>query len=361
MRMIVVYALCLSFVLFSCIEPPVKNAANLAVKRTIRPEFAEGFVIEELSDSSFRITLLNLEKLPDTLQQIRWKPQTLNSIACLSTTHLPFIKALEQLPILKGTGFSDLVIDPEVRAMIDRGEVANLTVGHQLDEEKVFGTAPDLMFVYPYGGEAYAKFLDAGIGCVQISEYLEKSPLGRAEWIRLFGVLFDKEQQADSVFQNIKSAYQAEANLVLTSAAERPTVFTGSYDGGFWYMPPGNSFAARLIEDAGGHYVYVDSISSGNLVFPFEKILTDAHDCDFWGKIIYEKGPLTAEKLTEGDARLQGFKSFQSRSVFYCNAAETDYHGQAVLEPHLMLSDMIAVFHPEIHQQHAPAYFRKWE
>lgn len=360
MRLLIFNFLWLSLFFASCMVPPQGTGKEQEVIRVFRPEFAEGFVVEELADSSFRITLLNLESLPDTLQQIFWKPQKINSLACLSTTHVPFIKALGHLPMLKGTGFSDLVIDPEVRAMVDRGELTNLTVGHKLDDEKVFGTEPDLLFVYPYGGEEYVKFLDAGIGCVQISEYLEKTPLGRAEWIKLFGFLFNKQEEAERLFNAIRDAYNAEAAMVRNFAQYKPTVFSGSYDGGFWYMPPGNSFAARLIADAGGRYIYADSVSSGNLILPFEKILADAQQCEFWGKIVYEKGPLTADKLTEGDARLASFRSYQNRNVFYCNAAETDYHGMAVLEPHVMLTDLVAIFHPEIQGRHAFGYFRKW-
>jgi iron complex transport system substrate-binding protein len=347
--------------LSSCLVPQNNDTAGLSVVRTIRPEYAEGFLIQEMSDSSFRITLLNLEHLPDTLQQISWRPQEISRIACLSTTHIPFIKKLGLLHLVSGSGFTDLVVDPDVRRLIESGQIVNLTIGHKLDDEKVFGSQPDIMFVYPYGGEEYVKFLEAGIGCIQISEYLEKSPLARAEWMKLFGVLLNREREADSLFQEIRNAYLQHMDKVKSSSAERPAVFTGSYDGGFWYMPPGNSFAAALIRDAGGRYIYEDSLSGGNLVYPFEKVLADAHGCDFWGKIIFEKGPLTAEKLTEGDARLQSLKSFQNRNVFYCNAAETDYHGMAVLEPEVMLADLIAIFHPEQDTSHVPVYFRKWE
>jgi iron complex transport system substrate-binding protein len=354
------YFLFLLILLQACsVDGSKVDATKLAV-RSIVPEYAEGFVIDKLPDSSYRITLLDLEHLPDTLQQIHWKPQDLKSLACFSTTHIPFLKALGKLSLLKGSGFTELIVDEQVRQMIDRGEVVNLTVGHDLDDEKLYGIEPELMFVYPYGGEQYLKYLESGIGCVQISEYLEKTPLGRAEWIKVFGVLLNCENEANQIFQTIEASYLEKKQSVQANAA-KPTVFTGSYDGGNWFMPPGNSFAAQLIADAGGRYIYADSVSGKNLVLPFEKMLVDAVNCDFWGKIIYEKGPLTAEKLTEGDQRLREFRAFQTKQVFYCNAAESDYHGQAVLEPHVMLADLIAIFYPDPANPHKPVYFQPWK
>lgn len=354
------FCLVILVVLQSCSVDSKRPGSAHQVIRTVKPEFAEGFVIDQLADSSYRITLLDLEHLPDTLQQIRWKPQELKSIACLSTTHIPFLKALGKLSLLKGSGFTQLVVDADVREMISRGEVINLTIGHELDDEQVYGIEPDLMFVYPYGGEQYVKYLESGIGCVQISEYLEKTPLGRAEWIKVFGVLFNREQEADAIFRQIRDAYLGKKEAVAGRTEYRPSVFTGSYDGGNWFMPPGNSFAAQLIRDAGGRYIYADSVSGQNLILPFEKMLADAVHCDFWGKVIYEKGPLTAEKLIEGDSRLMAFRAFQTKQVFYCNAAESDYHGQAVLEPHIMLEDLIAIFYPDSASHHTPVYFQRW-
>ena len=329
------------------------------VVKITRPDYAKGFELQLMSDSSYRIVFLDLEHAGDTLQIILWKKKNIERVACLSTTHIPFLAALGRTDIIKGTGFADLVINQDLKQRIDRGEIINITSGHELDAEMVYKIEPELMFVYPYGGAGYEKYLDAGIGCVQISEYLEDTPLGRAEWIKVFGALLNCSEKADSIFKDITTKYMALQNLASNSTS-RPTVFTGSYDAGNWFMPPGNSFVSRLISDAGGAYLYQDSIAQGNLIVPFESLYMKAYQADFWGKILYQKGELTEAKLTEDDQRMGNIHSFQTRQVFYCNAAETDYHGQAIIEPQVLLADLIKVLHPELLPEYQSVYFKKW-
>lgn len=323
------------------------------------PTYAEGFDWKVLADSTIQITLFNLESEGDTLQVIRWKPQTMNRLASLSTTHIPFFESLNCLEHLHGVGFADRLPAGEAKTRFESGELLNLTTGNELEPEAVFSIQPDLLFVYPFGGKSYDKFLSKGIGCVQISEYLERHPLGRAEWIRLFGCLLNKRAEADSVFAAIENEYAAIRDSISQRLTNRPVVFAGSMDGDRWAVPPANSYLAALIYDAGGSYLFKDSTSSGNLVLPFESFYDAAMKADFWGKIIYESNAVSADVITQGDDRLRELPSFVNRKVFVCNALETDYHGKAVLQPQRLLSDLNYVFH-------GPAdadtfyYFKPW-
>jgi hypothetical protein len=145
-----------------------------------------------------------------------------------------------------------------------------LTTGNELEPEAVFSIAPDILFVYPFGGKSYEKFLSQGIGCVQVSEYLEKHPLGRAEWIRLFGCLLGKQALADRMFNEIESQYVILRDSIAKGIANRPVVFAGSMDGDRWAVPSANSYLATLFYDAGARYVFSDTSATGNLVLPFE-------------------------------------------------------------------------------------------
>lgn len=338
---------------------PIKDEADARVAKSYKPKYAKGFEIQEMSDSSARIILFNLEKEGDTLQVIRWKKQEVLNVACLSTTHIAFIDQLGMIDHLKGTGFAELVKNSNARQRIQETQITNLSIGHDIDDEKIYAINPQLFFVYPFGGTDYRKFLEKGIGCVQVSEYLENHPLGRAEWIKVFGVLLGREMKADSIFNRIASSYEELTARVNVSTTNLPDVFTGSYGSGNWFAPPGNSFAAKLIKDAGANYIFCDSLASGNLVIPFEKLLESAYNVDFWGKIIFEKGEVTLTSFTDNDPRLVGLKSSQNGNLFYCNTEECDYHGDAVLAPDVMLEDLIRIFHPEIASTHESIYFKK--
>jgi len=343
--------------LAACRDTDPKTVAVATVIRTEKPTYAKGFELQELSDSTTRIVLFNLEKPGDTLQLITWKKTKITSMACVSTTHIAIIDLLNRLTDVKGVGFADLVQNTHARALIENGSMLNLSIGHDTDDEIVYSIHPQLLFVYPFGGNNYDKYLKKGIGCVQISEYLETHPLGRAEWLKVFGVLLNEEEKADSIFNQVEHEYLALKKKVDDSVTQRPTAFTGFYDSGSWFAPPGNSFAAQFINDAGAHYIFSDSLRTGNIVLPFETLFEKAYNADYWGKIMFEPGVLTAEKIIEDDPRLAQLKSFRERNIFYCNVAETDYHGDAVVQPQVMLADMIHIFHPEILPDHAPKYF----
>jgi iron complex transport system substrate-binding protein len=325
-----------------------------------RPRYAQGFDWKVLADSSYQITFFNLESPGDTLQVIRWKRQELQRVACLSTTHIPYLSALNCLPLVRGAGFADRMKDSTAREMYERGEILNLTTGNELEPEAVFVIEPELLFVYPFGGKTYEKFLSEGIGCVQISEYLEKHPLGRAEWIRLFGLLLNRQAQADSIFADIEGQYLQLRDSIAAVESTRPVVFAGSMDGDRWAVPSGNSYLATLIYDAGGTYLFQDSSANGNLILPFESFYAATASADFWGKIIYEENAASADVITQGDDRLKELPSFKNKRVFACNALATDYHGQALLEPHLLLQDLHRLL-SNSSSTSANRYFKQWD
>jgi iron complex transport system substrate-binding protein len=328
-----------------------------SIVRTIRPDYAQGFSIDVLADSTKRIVLFNLEAPGETLQVIHWKPRSVKSIGCLSTTHIPFLRALNRLDVLKGAGFADRMKDSVIISAVQAGQIRNLTAGNELDPEAVFAVQPDLLFVYPFGGAGYEKFLQRGIGCVQVSEYLEKHPLGRAEWIKVFGILLQREEEADSTFESIEKQYRLirEANQ---NANSGKTMFLASMDGDRWAVSPANSFIAQLVNDAGAKYHFLDSISTGNLLLSFESFYMAANKADFWGKIIYSEVPPSIETFTENDVRLLSLSPVKNDQLFYCNALRDDYHGQALLEPQVLLKDLTAILNDSSEATYPYRYFR---
>lgn len=339
-------------------NPPLQQI-DLKVIRTVKPVYAKGFSIDILADSTRRIVLFNLESNGDTLQVIHWKSREVQSIACLSTTQIPFLKALGKVGQLKGAGFADRLKDSALVAAVQSGRLRNLTSGNELDAEAVFAVMPELMFVYPFGGAGYEKFLQRNIGCVQVSEYLERHPLGRAEWIKVFGSLLQCESAADSIFRSIESEYVAirEANRSKNSGKR---MFLASMDGDRWAVPPANSFIAQLIVDAGGTYHFQDSISTGNVVLPFESFFMAAGKADYWGKIIYTEENPDLNSFTDGDSRLHILAPVVNHHLFFCNALEDDYHGQALLEPHVLLRDLVGILNDRPDSSYGYHYFRPW-
>jgi iron complex transport system substrate-binding protein len=343
-----------SLFFFSC-ENKKSSSTPQRELISLKPQFAKGFSIEILQDSSYNIVILNLEKTGDTLQVFNWKRHDIKRTACLSSTHVSLIGMLDKWEVIKGVSFAHLMKDSIARAMFEKGSIINLG-GDKAEAEMVLAIQPEIFFVYPFGTQNFERYQNAGIPCLQIIEYLEPHPLGRTEWIKLFGLLLDEEKKANEIFESIKIQYLNA--VVKDQETTRPTVFSGFYDGGNWYAPPGNSFAAKLIEDAGGHYIFADSIHNGNIILPAEVFIKKAQQADFFGKITYSSGPFPLSYFENEGPGFNTFKAFQSGDIFYCSTVDSDYHGKGVAEPHIMLNDLRRLFKKD-GSDSLNIYFRK--
>lgn len=354
-------------------ERQVDPSLDIAAADTLENEYAKGFRFVALEDGML-LEIMDLEgdstrviqrlyrgiptnDLPQGTLQLRAEQMRL---ATLSTTQIAMIQAVDGLPHLQGTAYASYVRDEQVKAMLDAGEIRDLSGDQDIDFEAILELSPDAFLVYPYGQEDYSKYERADIPCVRISEYLEEHPLGRAEWVKVIGFLIEKEALANQVFDQIAQAYEETRTLALHTADQRgaPEVFTGSHSNGMWYAAPGDSFIARFIQDAGGSYVFSDYHQKENISLQFEELFERVYETAYWGKVVFEEGELTLEKIREGDDRLKDLHAFKEKQIFYCNAAEEDYFGAAVMEPHLILEDLVAILHPDLIPNHEPHYFK---
>jgi iron complex transport system substrate-binding protein len=350
------YLICAIY-LVGCCEASVAPVAAAGVVRTVLPQFAKGFQINLLTDSTTRIILFDLERNRDTLRVIDLPPQSVNRIACLSTTHLSMLSRLGALErIVAGTAL-DAVHDADIRRRIDAGNIADVGAPSGINTEKMMQLKPDLFFVYPFGDLNRAPFEKLGIECVDVSEYLEPDPLARAEWIILIGYACGLGPQSEALFARIRAAYERERR---SPAAAAPRVMFVSSDGQYWYAPPGNSYAGHLLRDAGLHYFFADSSGTANLVMDTEKMLAAGLRCDALGMVGVFDADITAEGFRQVFPQLS-IPCVQRGDVFVCNTAVSDYFGTAVTEPHLMLRDLRRIFFPldtTLDRSGSPRYFR---
>ncbi len=267
---------------------------------------------------------------------------TLNAVAVGSTTHVPYISALGRMDAIAACAHMGQVRDTVFQERVRSGAVEEIATGDGLDREALLSIKPGALFGYPFGqGETHA-LEGLGIPTIEVSEYLEEHPLGRAEWLRFFGVLFGEERKADSLFAGIRERY--EALRVDTSSADRPSVLFGSVWDGQWWVPPGNSYMARLIEDAGGRYVFEDRKGDGNIAVDMETMVTVGAQADRWGMIADIQGVPGPADFTKGDDRLMSFRAAQWDRLFIGNTRKSDLFGQALIEPDRMLADLRWLF-----------------
>lgn len=274
-------------------------------------------------------------------------------LAVVSTTHLSFIQALGKLRTVVGAAHVDRIVDTELRTALSVGAV-DVGTADGLDRERLIALAPDALLDYPFGRtDVGAQHF--GIPRIAITEYLEEHPLGRAEWLRFFGVLLGCEPLADSLFARIQDRYAAE---VIALPPSRPRVFFGSVWQGQWFVPPSGSYMATLVQDAGAQLVFGDRRGGENVAVDLETVLDECANADHFGAILAVEGTPAALDLVGGDARLATLKAVQ-QGGFHGNSATSDLFGKALLEPDLVLRDLVCIFHPARCKEHSPQYFAR--
>lgn len=324
---------------------------------TIRPLYAKGFRIIEFADFN-QLELLDSAGLVE--HQFKIIPNDSLNLICLSTTHASMLAALGEESKISGMAFAKRTLDPIIKDAVDAGRIKDLGEGDESAFEQILAIRPDIYFVYPYGDVDYSRFEASGIQCIPIAEYLETHPLGRAEWVKVFGAICGKSHEAEIYFTDIKDAYN-EVLEKATLVELHPEVFTGSSYQGQWYAPSGESLIAKFITDAGATYSFAQNKGQSNIQLEFEVLIEQASDADFWGEVVFESTDPDLNRLIQPEPRLKKFNAFKNEGegVFYCNAALSDYFGLGVLRPDQVLADLFAIFHPELAPEHEPVYFKR--
>ena len=286
----------------------------------------------------------------------------IRSVVTMSTTFLTPIQELGELATLRGHDQTRWIYSPLVRKLVSEGKVRDVGNGSTLNTELILALKPDAMFVNEYSGEgdSYATVRRANVPLVVLGDWDEETPLGSAEWIKFISLFYNREREANSIFNRIATEYQ-DLKARAAETRSRPTVFSNAPYQGQWTVPGGRSYAARLFSDAGAHYVWADNDSTGNLFLDFESVFNRAHNADFW------LNPGTWSSLKDGlriDPRFADFKAFRDDSVYNNNARENqfggiDYYESGPSHPERVLADLIKIFHPEILKRHEFYYYQR--
>ena len=286
----------------------------------------------------------------------------INTVASLSTTHLPHLAKLGVVDKLVGVSNYKTINTPEVVEKIKAGKIAELG-NNNLNVERLLELNPDLITTYGTGNpqtDNHGKLLEAGLKVAINAEYMETSPLGRAEWLKFTALFFNKEDIAEKEFSEIAKKYQDIAEAV-KSIKKRPKVFTGFNFKGTWYTPGCKSYAAKYLADAGADYFCAEN-SSGSTPLSFENVFERAAKADYWLNV--SQSWQTLKDVITEDSRYGDFQAFKKGNVYNNNAnlnenGGNDYWESGISNPDLVLADLIKIFHPELLPNHKLVFYQK--
>jgi len=349
----------------SCAHKPSGKFDNTAFEK-VEMHYADGLKIWK-SDAEYRVEIRNPRDTSEMIASYFFSPKAnskstdtisipVRTAALNSTTFIAYFDKLGKAGLITGVTFADRVINENLLDQVAENKTVELTSGGELDFEKILALHPDVFMAYSYGESDFSRIEKQGIPVVLNMEYLEGHPLGRAEWIKLAGIITGKVELADSIYRAIESRYLALKKSA-SSAKPLPSVFTGSRYNEIWYAPGRDSYIANYITDAGANYVFNNLKGAGSHEIDYETALKAISDADYWGMVTSYTKPFTMQSVLEMDKFYGNFKAFRDSNIFVCNAAQTDYFGEAVMEPEIILADMIAILHPEILLKHENKYF----
>lgn len=276
----------------------------------------------------------------------------------------PHCYLLEQLgaqQTIKGVCDLAYINLADVQSAARRGVIADCGNSMSPSVECIVGLQPQAIFVSPFDGVSYGQMERIGVPLIECADYMETSALGRAEWMRFYGMLFGKEHEADSLFNVVEHGYEKGMKLARKSRLH-PKVITERVVSGVWYCPGGKSSMGRLIADAGGRYAFASDTHSGSLTLSPEKVISDAADADCWLFVYNGQKALDRNQLLSEYQGYKILKAFQKGEIYECGSTTgVPYFEEISFRPDCLLADFVRIFHPDLHLTGATRYYKQMD
>jgi iron complex transport system substrate-binding protein len=360
----IIFGLLISFLIIAgCNYPEVNSNDNNEsgqLSRGFRIDKTEAFTRltvfnpwEKANNVSIEYYLVNRDRnVPEPLAGKRIIRTPVQRVICLSTTHLSFLDVLGEVHTVAGISGSQYISGEKIRERMEKGEVPDVGYGQNLNYELIVNQKPDVVLVYGIGSEVTSytrKLEELGVPVVMVAEYLEETPLAKAEWIKFIAALFEKVDLAEQYFYETEEEYDRLKSLA-AEKKNKPKVLVGSPYRDTWWVPGGKSYMANLIADAGGDYLGSRNSSHESYVISFENALAWSSMADVW----INMGNLSSKReITGSDQRFENFKVLKEGKL-YNNIRRLSSHGgndfweSGTVNPHLILRDLMAIFHPDL-------------
>ena len=269
-----------------------------------------------------------------------------------TTVHCALLYDLKAESAIKGVCDLQYISIPDIqqRAKLpvsDAHHVADCGNSMSSNVEKIIDLKPEAIMVSPFENSGgYGKLDKLHIPLIEMADYMEESSLGRAEWMKFYGMLFGREKAADSLFNEVKSNYEQLMQKAQTAKQTR-SVFAERMMGNVWYVPGGRSVIGGLLQDARARYVFANDTHSGSVALSFESVLDRAGKADIW-LFKYNEHPSTLQELLKENAGYGEFKAVKTHQVFACDCTHRPYYEEVSFHPDRLLSDVIQIAHPDI-------------
>jgi iron complex transport system substrate-binding protein len=314
------------------------NKKSTQATHSKRVQYAEFFQIKEVNGQQVLLILSpETKKVERTIVIQANKP--IQKAACLSSTHIGMMHKLNLIDRIGAISNSLYVHNPRLLQKVKAKKVLELGEETQIPVEKLISSGCQAIFYSGFGNAfPHEETLEKiGIHCLPNYDWRESHPLGKAEWIVVFGYLMGKPAQAHAIFEEVKSKYLATA---AKKPSKKPIVLSGNLWSDQWNAPAGESFNAKLIEDAGGEYLYKNTLGTGSVQFSLEKILQDSKQVDYW----INPGMPTKKFILQANPKLELIAPYINDKIYDYSKSGNLFWEMSAIEPHKVLEDYQQIF-----------------
>ncbi len=373
----IIYPTLLIICLFACKDTTTQQHDKTSTQQNNTIKYAKKFTIQEHStytllqvhnpwksaDVSFTYLVYDAgTPKPDYAGEATFVERPIKRIACTSTTHVALLDFLQSTDLLVGISGAKYIYNNTVNKQIAAGTIQEIGTTAGLNYEKLLDTEPDIVLTYGMGTDNnIEKIKEAGLTPIVMAEYMDQSPLGRAEWVKFISVFLGKEAYANMQFDSLSLRYENLKQFVKKEARSSPSVLVGMGLSGNWFVPGGESYVAQHIHDAGGAYLWQNQPGSSSLQLDFEAVYDKAQQADKWINIGMVNSGLD---IINSDERYAQFQALKAGELYNGNQRVSagggyDIYESAVVHPDLVLKDLIKAFHPDLLPEHEWVYYKK--
>ncbi len=270
--------------------------------------------------------------------------------ALTTSVHVALLAELGAENRIAGITDAEFVVSPEVKALLSTqgGHIRPMGTSMQPDAEIIRAAHCDAVFISPFENAGSGPLERLGIPVIACADYMETSPLGRAEWMRFYGMLFGCGNRADSLFCSVKSGYETLARKIKDCGEPKPTVICDRQTGATWYQPGGASTMGQMLADAGAQYVWANRKEAGSLPLDMESVFARGRNADVWLIKYGADAPLSYQSLANDNPRYRNFRAWKERRIWTCNTLLTPFYEETPFHPERLLQNLAGIFHPSL-------------
>lgn len=328
------------------------------------PKYSKGFEIKQSNDSLSRLITVynpwqgadnvaasllidsdNSDKKNSKAASIKDKAER---IVCMSSTHIAMLDALGAIDKVVAVSGKQYISNPYIHSH----SIPDIGYEGNIDYETLLSVKPDLVLLFSVNGVSGMenKLREFGIPFLYVGDYVEEDPLGKAEWIIPIAEVVGVREKGIEKFKDIEQKYNNLKELVAQNEMERPAVMVNAPFADSWFMPSSQSYVAKMIEDAGGDYIYEKNTGNSSMPIDMEEALTLVSNANFWINIGDMK---SKDEIISTFPKFANAKCIETGNLFNNNLRSSsgggnDCYESGVMNPDLILRDLVKIFHPSL-------------